>query len=664
MTNSRRQQYGLGSFVKKFTRPIKKVLKSPLGKAALLGGLGWAANAGKIPGLGSGWMSNLSNPFGAAKKNWLRNMFLAKGADPGGKLSGGKLGLGALGLLAVGTPLWQKMMKTGPYQELEEETEDWDIQPASIANIMGQAKDYYRNYDPYTSSLNYMSPKEFVNPTFYSAKGGRAGHQRGGPAGGASAGGNYGGDSSGGDYSAGAGRSVAQGGQFGRSYDDRGRIDRGNTGVNIIRSEDMLPPPNLTPPSTVDRHRKLLTQNLYHKGDDEFDDQTVDYLGNKVDETWMDSIQSGVGKNPHLSVDQLAQIADDATMNRFSLDSLENQADKTWMGSIQSGLGKNPHLSVDQLAEIADDATMYDFSGMKGDVAEVLQKDIDASKMSGFKNQDYESYKNQQEMLGGTKVTPFEFKQLQKGKITEPGTYVGAQGGIVGLANGGGVAEAQAEQMLKMEYQKYRNQGGTMSYQQFKMQVLQQAQAQGQGQGPGQGPMAQGQQAPQMAATGGRMGYKDPAGLVDYDLDKLRSNLPNLDEVEITNPYISKDYSWLQKLLDDRKKSKYIKKKTQNKAEGGIMDLGGMEKDYRAEGGFVPIGGKEKADDVPARLSKNEFVFTADAVRNAGGGDIDAGAEVMENVMKNLEEGGQISEESQGAQGMYNQQQMLQSRMA
>ncbi len=84
------------------------------------------------------------------------------------------------------------------------------------------------------------------------------------------------------------------------------------------------------------------------------------------------------------------------------------------------------------------------------------------------------------------------------------------------------------------------------------------------------------------------------------------------------------------------------------RAEGGLMDLGGMEKDYRAEGGFVPIGGKEKADDVPARLSRNEFVFTADAVRAAGAGDMDAGAEVMENVMKNLEGGGKISEESQG----------------
>ena len=100
--------------------------------------------------------------------------------------------------------------------------------------------------------------------------------------------------------------------------------------------------------------------------------------------------------------------------------------------------------------------------------------------------------------------------------------------------------------------------------------------------------------------------------------------------------------------------------------EGGLMNLGGMEKDYRQEGGFVPIGGKEKADDVPARLSKNEFVFTADAVRNAGGGDIDEGAKVMENLMENLEAGGEVSEESQGlegAQAMFANAQQLQKRI-
>jgi len=82
-----------------------------------------------------------------------------------------------------------------------------------------------------------------------------------------------------------------------------------------------------------------------------------------------------------------------------------------------------------------------------------------------------------------------------------------------------------------------------------------------------------------------------------------------------------------------------------------LLDMDGMEKDYREEGGFVPIGRMEKADDVPARLSKNEFVFTADAVRNAGDGDVDLGAEKMYNMMKNLEAGGDVSEESQGMDG-------------
>ena len=82
-----------------------------------------------------------------------------------------------------------------------------------------------------------------------------------------------------------------------------------------------------------------------------------------------------------------------------------------------------------------------------------------------------------------------------------------------------------------------------------------------------------------------------------------------------------------------------------------LLDMDGKEMDLREEGGFVPIGRMEKADDVPARLSKNEFVFTADAVRNAGDGDVDLGAEKMYNMMKNLESGGDVSEESQGLEG-------------
>ena len=323
MTKSRRQQYGLGSFVKKFTKPIKKVLKSPIGKAALLGGLGWGAHKGMLPGgFGTGWGSKLAGAFGN-KEGILAQLFRKKLKDDTyGGVSLGKLGL--MGLLGAGTAL--------PFMGGDEEEEvvetPWEIPSASIANLHQMA----RNRDP---SLSFMPQNAYTQSGFYAAK-----------------------------------------------------------------------------------------------------------------------------------------------------------------------------------------------------------------------------------------------------------------GGIANLANGGGVAEAKAEQMLKMEYQKYRNQGGTMSYQQFKMTVLKQAQ--------GQGPMAQGQpqMAPQMAA------------------------------------------------------------------EGGIMDLGGMEKDYRQEGGFVPLGKKEKADDVPARLSKNEFVFTADAVRNAGGGNIDKGAEVMQNMMDNLESGGQISEDSQGAQGMYNNMKQLETRVA
>ena len=65
---------------------------------------------------------------------------------------------------------------------------------------------------------------------------------------------------------------------------------------------------------------------------------------------------------------------------------------------------------------------------------------------------------------------------------------------------------------------------------------------------------------------------------------------------------------------------------------------GVKELDMRETGGFIPpVGVKEKADDIPAMLSNNEFVFTADAVRAAGGGSVNKGAQRMYDLMKNLE---------------------------
>jgi len=268
---------------------------------------------------------------------------------------------------------------------------------------------------------------------------------------------------------------------------------------------------------------------------------------------------------------------------------------------------------------------------------------------------------------------------LPQSDYVQSGFFTGAKdGGLIGLANGGGAGNAQAEQMLKMEYQKYRNQGGTMSYQQFKMQVLQQAQ--------GQGPMAQGQQAPQGYANGElvtdeSMMAETPTGMMEENIEEVQGEpsreqlealameifqlpLEELDEEKLMIVYQAAMEMQPQEEMmqeEDIQMAAYGGRIKKN--EGGIMDLGGMEKDYRNEGGFVALGGKERADDVPARLSKNEFVMTADAVRGAGGGNIDQGAEVMQNMMNNLEAGGKMSEGAQGAQDMYNNMQQLQTRI-
>jgi len=166
-------------------------------------------------------------------------------------------------------------------------------------------------------------------------------------------------------------------------------------------------------------------------------------------------------------------------------------------------------------------------------------------------------------------------------------------------------------------------------------------------------------------ANGGRIGFNMGGGIMDNRMgyNNGGSVITLMDGTTVQIPDGAYDNGTFKDIIYSSSKGDLLREEIVRKLSfanggrigfeegGGIMDLGGMEKDYRAEGGFVPIGAKEKADDVPARLSVNEFVFTADAVRNAGGGDIDKGAEIMENMMKNLEQGGQVSEESQGMQG-------------
>ena len=133
-------------------------------------------------------------------------------------------------------------------------------------------------------------------------------------------------------------------------------------------------------------------------------------------------------------------------------------------------------------------------------------------------------------------------------------------------------------------------------------------------------------------AKGGRIGYKGGANRVS-ELLILRDELVGKGE----------DVSDIEAEIFQLTGKTF-------KSVGGISDIptgkirknnaGVVERDYRDEGGFVPVGIKERADDVPAMLSKNEFVMTADAVRGIGNGSVEEGSKKLYNTMKKAEQVG------------------------
>jgi len=117
------------------------------------------------------------------------------------------------------------------------------------------------------------------------------------------------------------------------------------------------------------------------------------------------------------------------------------------------------------------------------------------------------------------------------------------------------------------------------------------------------------------------------------DLDEGKQFLLNKKYLELLRDYTERGLpdADSRALIEANKFVKEIKL-----ANGGSVLPQGMEMDYRG-GGMIPMGSAERADDVPARVSKNEFVMTADAVRGAGGGNVNEGAKRMYNLMNNLE---------------------------
>jgi len=190
---------------------------------------------------------------------------------------------------------------------------------------------------------------------------------------------------------------------------------------------------------------------------------------------------------------------------------------------------------------------------------------------------------------------------------------------------------------------------------------------------------------PVEAAKGGRIGYavgsdgpvlpEDPTKPVNPFAPKPTGPvLPN--KAEVTAEQLAMDLfgKTIERLTGEQREMLIMMLARSQAQDGGIMNrinyaLGGedtasqnamqaagieglpmrqnpkgvQELDLRDNGGFIPpVGIKEKEDDIPAMLSNNEFVFTADAVRGMGDGDVELGAQRMYDQMKKLEEGGRV----------------------
>ena len=141
-------------------------------------------------------------------------------------------------------------------------------------------------------------------------------------------------------------------------------------------------------------------------------------------------------------------------------------------------------------------------------------------------------------------------------------------------------------------------------------------------------------------AKGGRVGLSDgsynPGARYQFLIDKFNSGEKLTDDEVRELEALEMSYADESKEMADGGRVNYALGTRPTAQESGLGGLP-IEADMRYTGGFMPYGAVEKADDVPARLSKNEFVFTADAVRAAGGGSVQKGAKRMYDTMKKLE---------------------------
>ena len=423
-------------------------------------------------------------------------------------------------------------------------------------------------------------------------QGGRIGYRRGsGPAGGASAGGNYGGDSSG-----------------GYSDRERGRQQQwspGAGGTQHIPTTPVRTTPVRTGPSQDDiRMIQETIQNV---------------TPSVIDSTILDRIKMGRVPNRY---NYLNNLGDEDEIQKFSFADMGitptdtdtgTRVAKVYDKGALEGIGAKSGLfgasdKLEAMQEYYDAAQkkpmhytdpnqirnyIQDHSGMgqsySGIDMDLVPKDFLETK------EDYQKQISPYKLFGKARGGIMNAK---RGLVNAPGGYAGDKEEV----DFGGITEAVTA--VEKTPKKFL-------VDKLEVTVM-----------PGQSEM--------MAIINAMMNDIDGVMPDDRKQEFYNLYLPQLrDNGEISE----KEYNFLMGELFNKANGGRI-----NKAGGGVTSVlpKGKEADYRG-GGVIPVGSRERADDVPARLSKNEFVMTADAVRAAGGGSVNKGAKRMYNLMHNLE---------------------------
>ena len=631
-----RQQYGLGSFVKKIGKKLKKVAKSPLGKAALAVGIG-----SLIPGAGGAAKSLFGgvgkklfgiagrNPALLGKEGFLSKLGLTKGF--------GNKGITGKGLAALGIGGASLLAGMGAPKEGEDGLSDSGDRREGLENYL---RYYYGNMNP---NAKQSDIDEFVRVNMY-ADGGRVNYREGTavPGGG------------GGTIMPVTLPDFATPGETGE-FIEPPKNSPGFSGPVALPDRPITNLPG-GPGTGIDERRPAPEQS---EGDKLYQD-VLDYLKSDSDQSSKEIAA------PDMPYDPLAAML--GTEKDSSLQILKERGydtDKMNFMEGDHGLLEAVKASgeVDSAKELFDKGFLdkqYSFKDLYGDsnlldrVSKLYMDKIFMPSYTGpsigdtkigFKPDFGNNTGGDDEYIGG-----INYESKLKQKL--------ADGGRIGYGNGGKTFTDYLKNLgLDIEALDIDS-----------LLIMQRAFERDEGE-----PVMSDREE---SAYGGRMGYNEGApemGMMASAPDPMDERnqvmetiamqefgkpLSQLSEEEIIQIEMMIDE--MVKMQNDQRNMAAMggrmgfamgSKPEQNAMQAaGIEGLmlnqnpaGVTELDLRETGGFIPpVGAKEKADDIPAMLANNEFVFTADAVRGMGDGDVNEGAQRMYDMMKKLEKGGRV----------------------